>query len=510
MNGPAKGQMNGPVKGQMDGEMDRRGVDTTAATTSTQRSAGPIQLWIAVGVLGSVGMVASGSAIGSVPRPAADRWWFTLSTGTGLAAHMAFYASVVVLLAGWLGVGAHAYRGQMSVRTAWVILALWGLPFFLGTPLFSRDLYSYVAQGQLAHHGLNPYMVAPSALGPGNLLSSIASVWRNTASPYGPLFVTVSHLGVAVSGGSIVAQILVFRVVELVGIALMMVSLPLLASRLGNEPGLALWLGVISPLALFSFVSSGHNEALMLGLMLAGITLGTGGRLWSGVALCALAATIKLPAAAGIVFLVADECSRIERSQRWRTIAASAGLTVLVVGGITLGSGLGWTWLSPAALHVPTELRVLITPLVSVGTFIHGVLHTIGLPVGLSATLTVVQAVGGIAAVSCILWMLLHTRTGDGVRLCGVALFLFVVLSPTVWPWYLMWGVAVLAATSAQRSRALAAVAGLAMFLVGAGGTPMFNGGAYWVTGPILLAASAWSLWSGRVTAALHGPPYAA
>ena len=86
------------------------------------------------------------------------------------------------------------------MRTAWVILVLWGLPFFLGAPLFSRDLYSYVAQGQLARHGLNPYVVAPSALGPGNLLSSIASVWRHTASPYGPLFVSVSHLGASVAG----------------------------------------------------------------------------------------------------------------------------------------------------------------------------------------------------------------------------------------------------------------------------------------------------------------------
>jgi alpha-1,6-mannosyltransferase len=498
------------MDGQTSSPMDRRGVETTAATNPVQASVGPIQLWIAVGVLGSIGMVASGSAIGSIPHPATDRWWFTVSTGTGLSAHVAFYASVIVLLAGWLGVGAHARQGRLSVRTAWVILAVWAMPFFLGTPLFSRDLYSYVAQGQLARHGLNPYMVAPSALGPGNLLSSIASVWRNTASPYGPLFVLVSHLGVAVSGDSLVSQILVFRAVELVGVALVMVSLPLLARRLGNDPGLALWLAVLSPLALFSFVSSGHNEALMLGLMLAGITLGTGGRLEWGVALCALAATIKLPAAAGIVFLVADECTRIERSQRWRTIATSAGITGLVVAGVTVGSGLGWTWLSPAALRVPTELRVLITPLVSVGTFIHGVLHAVGLPVGLNATVTVVQAVGGIAAVSYILWMLFRTRAGDGVRLCGVALILFVVLSPTVWPWYLMWGVAVLAATSAQRSRALAAVAGLTMLVVGAGGTPMFNGGAYWATGPILLVALAWFLWSGRVAATLRGPSHAA
>ena len=509
VTGQMNGQMNGHTSSQRNCQVDERGVETIAATTPEQRSVRPLHLWIAVGALGSVGMVLSGSAIGSVPRPAADRWWFTVTTGSGLGAHVAFYASLVVLLSGWLGVGVHARRGHLSVRTAWVILALWGLPLFLGTPLFSRDLYSYVAQGQLARHGLNPYVVAPAALGHGDLLSSIASVWRNTASPYGPLFVSVSHLGVALSGGSLISQILVFRAIELVGVALAMVSLPVLARRLGNDPGLALWLAVLSPLALFSFVSSGHNEALMLGLMLAGIALGTGGRLQWGVALCALAATIKLPAAAGIVFLVAEELTRIDRShlaRRWRTVATSAGVTGLVVAGVTVGAGLGWTWLSPTALRVPTELRVLITPLVSIGTFIHGLLHAVGLPVDLRPIVTVVQAVGGIAAVSSILWMLFHARAGDGVRLCGVALILFVVLSPTLWPWYLMWGVAVLAATSVQRSWSLAAVAGLAMLLVGAGGTPMFNGGTYWVTGPILLIALAWFLSSGRFVAAIRGP----
>ena len=140
-------------------------MDTTAATTAVRRNVGPIQLWIAVGLLGSVGMVLSGSGIGSIPaagRPTAGG--SPCPIGTGLGAHLAFYASVAVLLAGWAGVGAHAYRGGLSVRTAWLILVLWGLPFFLGAPLFSRDLYSYVAQGQLARHGLNPYVVA--AVGP--------------------------------------------------------------------------------------------------------------------------------------------------------------------------------------------------------------------------------------------------------------------------------------------------------------------------------------------------------
>jgi alpha-1,6-mannosyltransferase len=483
---------------------------TTATTTAPERATRAVPGWIALGALGAVGMVVSGSAIGSIPRPTGDEWWFTVPVGTGIGAHLAFYSSLALLLAGWAGLGAHAYRGRLSVRLSWLVLAVWGLPYVLGPPLFSRDLYSYIAQGRLARSGLNPYVVAPSALGHGGLLSSIASVWRGTASPYGPLFVSVSHVGASLSGGSLVAGILVFRALELVGIALMMVALPVLARRLGNDPGIALWLAVLSPLALFSFVSSGHNDALMTGLMLAGITVGVSGRLRWGVALCALAATIKLPAAAGVVFLAADACTRVAARARWRLVAECAAITVVVVAGVTVGAGLGWTWLGPTALHVPTELRVLITPLVSLGTFVFGILHAVGLPVTLSATVTVVQGVGAVAAVSGILWMVLHVRDRDAVRLCGLALILFVVLSPTLWPWYLMWGVAVLSATSVQRSRTLAAVAGFAMLLVGAGGTPMLNGGAYWVSGPLVVAAIVWFVASARGRPSLQEPACAA
>lgn len=481
-------------------------MQTIATATPLQRTVPSLPVCIAVGTIGSVAMVVAGSVIGAVPHPTRDHWWFTVPTGGGIGAHLAFYAAVAVLLAGWAGVGVHARRGGFPVRTAWVTLALWGLPFLLGTPLFSRDLYSYVAQGALARIGADPYLVPPAALGPGDVLSSVATVWQHTASPYGPLFVSLSRVCSSFGGGSLVVQVLVFRALELVGVALMMVSLPALARRLGNDPGIALWLGVLSPLALFSFISSGHNDALMVGLMLAGLALGTGGRLRWGIALCAVAATIKLPAAAAIVFLVADECTRAEASRRAAIIAESALVTAVVVAGITWGSGYGWTWLGPTALHVPTTLRVLITPVVSVGSFAYGVLHLLGVPVARSTMVSVAQAVGSVAAVAAIAWMVLHTRGRDMLRLLGLSLLLFVVLSPTLWPWYLMWGIAVLAATPAQRSRALAVVAALAMLVVGAGGTPMLNGGDYWVAGPVLVAAAAWYVASGRWRTALGVP----
>ncbi len=167
---------------------------------------------------------------------------------------------------------------------------------------------------------------------------------------------------------------------------------------------------------------------------------------------------------------------------------------VVVVGG-TLVAGYGWTWLGPTALHVPTELRVLATPAVSLGVFFHAIAHGIGIPVSQSVVVSATQLVCGLLVVAGTLWLVWNAHRLDVVRAIGLALVLIVVGSPTLWPWYLTWGFTLLAATTAQRSRVLAAVAGLAMLVVGAGGSPMLNGLAYVVTAPLLLAGCAWLLW---------------
>ena len=468
------------------------GVPTLGNGSRLSRAVQSMNLWIGVGTCGSIGLALVGTSLGAIPRPGDDRWWFELGTAGSTLAHAAFYLSVAVLIAGWVGVGLHARAGHLSVSRGWVILALWGLPLLVGPPLFSRDIYSYIGQGLLAHHGLNPYSVPPSALGNGPLLASIASVWRHTASPYGPLFVTVSRGAAAISGGSVVAQVMVFRMMELIGVVLIMVSLPRLARRLGADPGLALWLGALSPLALFSFIASGHNDALMVGLLLAGVTLATGGRLAVGLSLCALAATIKLPAAAAIVFIAVDQFRRADGSGRRRVLLEAVFVPVFVIAVVTVASGLGWTWLGPTALRVPTELKVLSTPAVSLGAFFYSMLHGLGIPIARSAVVSATQLACALLAVAGTVWLVANAHRLDVVRLLGLALLLIVVGSPTLWPWYLMWGLAVLAATPAQRSKALAAVAGLAMLAVGPGGAPMLEGGAYFVVAPLVLAACIW------------------
>ncbi len=131
----------------------------------------------------------------------------------------------------------------------------------------------------------------------------------------------------------------------------------------------------------------------------------------------------------------------------------------------------------------------------SLGTFVHSILHGVGIPIRLSPTVTATQIVCEMIAVAGTVWLVGNAHKLDVVRILGLALLLIVIGSPTVWPWYLMWGLAVLAATALQRSVLLAAVAGLAMLAVGPGGAPMLGGSDYFVVAPLLLAGCAWLIW---------------
>lgn len=471
---------------------------TTVAPTVTRRAAPPVWALGAAGAVGALVVVLTGATIGSNPRPHSYRWWLRLPDAGYALEHVAFYAGVALLTGAWLTLGIHARAGRLTSRRAWALLGAWGTPLFVGSPVFSRDVYSYVAEGQLLRHGLNPYLVAPRALGSGPLFDSIAQVWRDTTSPYGPLFVSLTHVGAWLGGRSLMGQVVSFRALELVGEALLMVGLPLLARHLGTEPGVALWLGVLSPLALFSAVSSAHNDTIMLGLLIAALALASRGARRRATVLIALAATVKLPALAGAAFVYAPLWRDATGRARARLAGEVLALSAAVIAAVTVLAGFGWTWLSPAALKIPTELRVLTTPVVSLGVLVAAGLHALGWHERTHAVVTVLQVAAEIAAAVLVAAFWVRAGARNWVTNLGLALLVVVALSPTVWPWYFLWGVSVLAVTARQSRTLLALLAGGAMLLVGPGGTPMIGGNGFYVSGSALVAATVWYLATGR------------
>src|SRR3712207_9594407 len=68
-------------------------------------------------------------------------------------------------------------RGQLA-RTG----VMWAVPLALAPPMFSKDVYSYLAQSAIFARGLDPYVLGPApALGADDPLTrTIPTIWRDT------------------------------------------------------------------------------------------------------------------------------------------------------------------------------------------------------------------------------------------------------------------------------------------------------------------------------------------
>ena len=415
-----------------------------------ERSSWP---WAVLGLAGSLAVALAGPHLAG----GRVRWWFDPSLGAAL-----FYAGIVALCTAWLALG----RLALSTRELRIVGAAWCLPLLVTAPLFSQDAYSYLAQGTLVHLGIDPYRHAPAALaqaGQAHVLGAVDPFWRHTTAPYGPLFLWIVSGIVALTGSHLIAGVLLLRVLDVAGLLLLAVFAPRLASALGADPARATWWVLLSPLILFELVAAVHNDLLMIGLVVAGVTFAIERRLLVGIALCALAATIKLPAAAAIPFILVG-CS--DRRTWWRG-ALIAGAVVLAVSVI---SGLGLGWISTAVFSTPDKVRLAITPATALGWTVAQVL-----PVGargLESALGVVAFGLSLAFGAVLLW---RSRRGNMVRNLGVALIAVAVCGPAAWPWYLTWGLVLLAASPGiQQSRALALAVAASVLVVKADGILAF------------------------------------
>ncbi|WP_421096714.1 polyprenol phosphomannose-dependent alpha 1,6 mannosyltransferase MptB [Rhodococcus sp. As11] len=344
-------------------------------------------------------------------------------------------------------------------------LLLWILPLVVAPPMFSKDVYSYLAQSEIAARGLDPYAIGPAgALGVDHVLTrTVPNIWRDTSAPYGPAFLWLGEKITYVTGENIVAGIFVHRLLALVGVALIVWALPRLARRCGVASVSALWLGAANPLLLFHLVAGIHNEALMLGLMLAGVELSLravhpgdesvsrlrlAGWLAAGTALIALSSMIKVPSLLALGFVgmaLARKWGATFRAVILAAVILGVGTGVVIVA-VSWGSGLGFGWTK--TLGTATEVRswMSIPTLLGMGTGLGGVL--LGLGDHTTAVLSITRPIAALVAAFITVRMLLAVLTGriHPVGALGVSLGAIVLLFPVVQPWYLLWAVIPLAA----------------------------------------------------------------
>ncbi len=395
--------------------------------------------------------ICVGSSLPSSPfkLEVGGTWFFGVpsfpSTTLMLPGVVAVYGGMVLFVRVWFGLyQTLRARPGVPIRALGWMLALWTLPLLFVAPLFSRDVFSYAAQGEMMSHHINPYNYGPGTLGSGPYFSGVDPLWANTAAPYGPLFLMLAGWSASLSLHHALVTILLLRLQSVVGVALIAYCIPKLARSFGREPGPAFVLAVLNPLTLLALVGGAHNDAIMVGLLLAGITAARSRHPVWGIVLCALAASIKIPAAIGIVYIGWDWAgSDVGWRQRIAPMARAALVTVAVMGFLSLVSGLGWGWL--ANLGTPGTVRSWMAPATAVGLAISGSAHVAGVGLSLAGVLTVTRALGLLGAAVLAIYCLRHRQRLGLLGAVGITMMMFVLLGPVVQPWYLTWGIIILA-----------------------------------------------------------------
>lgn len=417
-------------------------------------------LLVALGALG-VGWLPTSSALLDSEVVGALR---STTAGQTLA-RIAVFAGVTLLLQSWLVVGHDVLDGiERSERRMSAVLAIWIAPLLLMPPLFSRDAYSYFAQGQLVLAGLNPYENGVSAL-PGWFLTGADPLWAEAPTPYGPAFLLLEQGVAALVGTNAFLGALLFRGMALVGVLLLAVYVPRLAHAHGIAAPKAMWLAVLNPLVLMHFVAGAHNDALMVGLMVAGMALAVQRHPIAGILLIGLAAAVK-PIAL-VVLPFAGLVWAGTRASWWGRIRAWLLSLLLVAGTFAalsalVGVGMGWV----ASLGTPGAVRTWLSPPTALGMIVGNLLRVVGIVGSDDGAVSVVRAAAMLAGAAVGAYLVLRPEGRSAVRGAGLALLAIVVLSPVIQPWYLLWSLPLLAVTGLTGPQLRAAILITAVLVV--------------------------------------------
>ena len=429
-----------------------------------------------LGCLGAMLITAGGLGAGStrLHDPLLESLHLSwLRFGHGLVfSSVLLWGGVAVMLFAWLWLGRRVADRKADEYTMMATTWFWLAPLLLSVPVFSRDTYSYLAQGALLRDGFDPYLVGPIE-NPNILLDNVSPIWTTTTAPYGPAFIMVAKFVTMLIGDNVIAGTMVLRLCMLPGLAMLVWAAPRVARHIGANGAVALWICALNPLVIIHLMGGVHNEMLMVGLMMAGIALTLARHPVPGVTLVAVGVAVKATAGLALPFLVWVWMRQLRDPQRRGMSAfpafiaagtASVGLFVATFAVLSWLAGVGLGWLTALAGSVK------IVNWLTIPTAVANITNSVGglfFPVNFYAVLDITRLIGvGVIAVSLPLlwWRFRHT---DAQALTGIAWAMAVVVLfvPAALPWYYTWPLAVMSSL-AQSRRWIAAIAGFSTWIM--------------------------------------------
>ena len=322
--------------------------------------------------------------------------------------------------------------------------AIWSLPHLICVPIFSRDVYAYVNQGRLVLAGEDPYVVGVSQLD--NWFQFGTDImWAHSETPYGPMFLWIEAAVMRLTDNAVDPAVFLFRLACVAGVVLIVVYVPKLAALFGVDGGRAQWLTAANPLFIISFISSAHNDALMMGFALAGVYAAAKGRGALAVVLVTVSIGMKLITIVLLPFIGLMWASHAARRRglpeaTWRLRFghwfAAAGVSGVVLLGVGLINGYGFNWLLVLA-GTGDSGKSFWSPMGIADEALTTLLGLFGAEAGW--TLDVIRIAGRLLSVVAVLALMFWGRDKHILQRMTWSFTALVVLSPIIHPWYLLW-----------------------------------------------------------------------
>jgi hypothetical protein len=318
---------------------------------------------------------------------------------------------------------------SLSTRAVLISIAVLNGLVLLAPPLLSTDLFSYIAYGRLgAMYGISPYLHGPNVISFDPVYSFVGQQWTHTPTAYGPLFTALSY---PLAGLGIPANVFAYKLIAALS-CLAIVWLVWHAARLrGTNQVEAVALVGLNPVIVVYGVGGGHNDLLMLALLVGGVYVLLRQQAGTGGAMIVAATAVKLTAGMLLPFALAANTGRrmARRADRQRLLAGAAASALVcgLFGLLLFGSG-------------PLQLLSTLTGIQGEGGS-HSIPGFILMVVGLSSLSTTVAGILHVLYAMYLAWLLHRVWIDklDWITAAGWAFVGLLLTAGLIMPWYIAW-----------------------------------------------------------------------
>lgn len=352
-------------------------------------------------------------------------------------------------------------RGMLALTLGATVI--FGLTLVLLPSLPSDDIFSYILYGRIsAVHGANPLISTPSDFTHDPFLTLV--FWRDVRSVYGPAWLLLSAALSLVAqgfGGGLAVYVALFK---LLGFGAHLANAWLIWRILGRIAPSRQLQGTLlyawNPLCLLEFCASGHNDAVMLTLLLLAVycmTRESESRGWELAALVCFGLSISVkyvPVVLLPLYLALVAWRLRGAGSSWRRVGVALAWRAGVVALVFALTAIPF-WAGPATLGAlllsPPAQQLGNSPAEAISWPLRSLAQAVGLSADAARNIvdTGLKALGLLLFAALWLWEFRRARTLDGMLSAwGWTLLWYVlVASGWFWPWYVTWAVAIVALT---------------------------------------------------------------